>query len=116
MLATRLLDLVPFPRRRPAQAALLLVFALLVGPTRPANIVSSQLTALTALYDATAGAGWSGNYGNRNWLTGDPCNGGNWGGVSCDSSGNVNWLLLNNNGMTGTLPTEMGLFTSLVYL
>ena len=82
-----------------------------VGPT-PCPAVS----ALVALYEGTAGSAWTAKNG---WMgsssgSGDPCTSG-WYGVSCSStaSGEVTQLLLQSNGLSGSLPTQIGLVTTL---
>ena len=83
-----------------------------VGPT-PCPAVS----ALVALYEGTGGSSdgwtsathWMNNDGTQD--SKDPCEN-SWYGVTCDS-GNVTQLSLGGNALTGTLPTEMGLLTSM---
>ena len=70
----------------------------------------AQVQALEALYTAAGGAGWT---TKTNWLSGDPCNyTSTWSGVTC-SGGEVTSLSLNDNGLTGTLPTQVGLLTAI---
>ena len=64
--------------------------------------------ALTALYHATGGPDWK---TNDNWLTDDPV--GEWHGVDVDEQGRVSRLSLSNNGLTGTIPPEVGAVTHL---
>ena len=69
--------------------------------------------ALRRLYEATDGAGWTRNDG---WMTGDPCDGHlQWSGpglpVACEN-GQLTDLYLKENGLRGTLPTELGLLRS----
>ena len=67
--------------------------------------------ALTALYDATGGPDWK---NNDNWLTDVPV--GEWHGVVVDEQGRVSRLFLSNNGLTGSIPPEVGTVTHLRYL
>ena len=64
--------------------------------------------ALVALYNSTNGPRWRNNV---NWLTNNPI--GTWFGVSTDSNGCVLVLYLDNNGLRGQLPPELGNLTSL---
>ncbi len=66
-----------------------------------------ECQALVALYGSTNGNSWR---TKTNWLTSNAvCT---WYGVSC-SLGHVLGLNLTNNGLQGTLPTELGNLTSL---
>ena len=67
--------------------------------------------ALTALYDATGGPDWK---NNDKWLTDDPV--GEWHGVVVDEEGRVSRLSLPNNGLTGSIPPEVGTVTHLKIL
>ena len=67
--------------------------------------------ALTALYPATGGPDWS---NNDNWLTDVPV--GEWHGVDVDDQGRVSRLSLSNNGLTGSIPPEVGAVTHLKIL
>ena len=58
---------------------------------------------LVALYEATGGPSWD---ANDNWLTDAPL--GEWHGVYTDASGRVQALSLNENGLTGEIPSELG--------
>lgn len=71
-------------------------------PQRSANYV-----ALSALYVATNGAGWS---SKENWMTGsEPCEA-SWDNVACDATTNTKIYSVNLNSMNlqGTLPTGKG--------
>lgn len=59
----------------------------------------SERDALTAIYHATGGAGWT---QNTNWLTDEPL--ASWRGVTTDGNGRVIELDLNRNGLNGTIP------------
>ena len=73
--------------------------------------VESDRTALVALYNATNGANWR----NRtNWLSEEPIGG--WYGVVTNDSGRVRELHLGDNGLTGTLPPEVGSLSRLSHV
>lgn len=76
------------------------------GFTLPEN--SEDRNALLAFYEATGGANWT---KHTNWGTEEPIN--YWYGVTCDENGNVTGLNLNNNGLTGEIPAEIGKLTGL---
>ena len=59
--------------------------------------------ALIALYNATGGPNWSGDY---NWLSGVPI--GEWEGVATDGNGRVIGLALLGNQLSGEIPPELG--------
>ena len=63
-------------------------------------------TALVALYAATNGEGW---YNSANWLTDAPL--GDWYGVQT-RGGDVLIVSLGSNGLTGTIPPEIGLLST----
>ena len=65
--------------------------------------VSPDRASLVALYNATGGANWT---NNTNWLTTAPI--GQWHGVTTDSQGRVTNLDLNDNQLSGTIPTQLG--------
>lgn len=75
------------------------------------EIPQSECTALVDFYNATGGPGW---LDNSNWLQSNtPCsqmgssfNPRGWVGVHC-LFGNVTWLMLSANGLTGTLPPSL---------
>ena len=58
--------------------------------------------ALAALYEATGGPGWT---NRRNWLTEAPVR--QWYGVLAAGVGRVSGLLLDDNGLSGSLPPEV---------
>ncbi|MEQ8714566.1 MAG: T9SS type A sorting domain-containing protein [Cyclobacteriaceae bacterium] len=76
-----------------------------------AQVNEQDSLALVALYESTDGDNW---INNDNWLVG-PVE--SWYGVEVDG-GRVVYLFLNNNGLEGALPTELGLisFLQLLYL
>ena len=45
--------------------------------------------------------------------SGDPCSGTPWYGLTCNSDGEVVVLNLGFNSLSGTIPTQLGLLTSL---
>ncbi len=71
-------------------------------------IASRDRAALEALYKATSGLKWT---NNDNWLTDAPL--GAWYGVSTDEDGKVVRLKMSNNGLTETIPPEIGNLTRL---
>jgi len=74
------------------------------------QIPQSECAALVALYDATDGDTWT---DNTNWLaTTTPCS---WYGVTC-TLGHVSWLSLSNNGLSGSIPSQVGDLTELIVL
>ena len=66
-----------------------------------------DIAGLEALYDATAGAGWSDAAG---WLEGLVLD--DWYGIQTDSTGRVIGLDLSRNGLTGHLPSQLGRLTA----
>ena len=66
--------------------------------------------ALVALYEATDGPNW---VDNENWLTDAPL--GEWYGVNTDG-GHVTLLYLPGNGLTGSVPPELGNLVSLAVM
>lgn len=70
--------------------------------------VASDAFVLNRLYDSTGGASWLNHSG---WLgQGSPCA---WHGVCCDRTGAISSVVLFDNNLAGTLPTELGLAMSL---
>ncbi len=64
--------------------------------------------ALMALYNSTDGDNW---YNNNGW--GTTCNPCSWYGITCDANDNVVRVILNDNNLTGEIPTEIGDLTFL---
>lgn len=64
--------------------------------------VKRQRDALVALYEATNGDNW---INNTNWCTDKPIN--QWYGITSTESGEVTALCLQNNNLTGHLPTAL---------
>ena len=67
--------------------------------------------ALVALYEATDGDNWT---NNTNWLSDRPLD--EWYGVTTNNDGRVTRLMLNDNGLSGTLPTSLGDLKNLEWL
>ena len=82
-----------------------------VAPASAQNSVATDTAALTALYNATNGANWT---DNTNWGTAPALS--TWHGVTTDSGGRVTELELDGNGLSGTLPAELGDLTELASL
>ena len=85
---------------------LLLLAVLPLGVADPAsaqNTVATDKAALVALYTATNGVNWT---TNTNWNSDETLS--SWHGVTTNSDGRVTRLVLNNNGLDGTLPTALG--------
>ena len=64
------------------------------------------LTSLSALYSATSGPDWT---NKLNWMDGYPCTN-SWYGVTC-SGAETTKVSLYNEGLSGTLPTQLGLLS-----
>ncbi|MFN8496592.1 MAG: PKD domain-containing protein [Anaerolineae bacterium] len=71
------------------------------------DVSAAECQALVALYTSAGGSGWQ---TRTNWLTATRVCA--WYGVGC-SLGHITSLSLTNNGLKGTLPTELGNLTSL---
>ena len=71
----------------------------------------SDREILQAFYNATGGSGWS-NKGN--WGSDKPLS--QWHGVTANGSGQVTHLSLRNNGLSGSLPSQLGKLDSLQVL
>ena len=85
---------------------LVLLAVLPLGVADPASAqdtVATDKAALVALYNATDGANWT---TNTNWNSTESLS--SWHGVTTNSDGRVTRLVLNNNGLDGTLPTALG--------
>ena len=84
-----------------------LTFTITVRPS------ASDRDALIALYHATGGASWKNSGG---WLGDGSLS--SWYGVITDANGRVTSLALPDNGLTGTLPRELGDLSNLgaIYL
>ena len=87
-----------------------LAFASVFGTTcvkAPPDTLSDR-AVLVALYEATTGENWQ---DNTNWLSDEPLD--RWYGVTTDTDGRVAELVLKNNQLTGTIPSELGGLTNL---
>ena len=73
-----------------------------------AQTIAEQKAILEALYDATDGDNW---WDNTNWKTNKPL--GDWDGVTTDAAGNVTDIILDYNGLKGTIPKELGNLSNL---
>ena len=71
-------------------------------PTLGPTSAETDREALVALYNATDGENWS---NSTNWLSDAPL--GEWEGVSTEQ-GRVRSLDLNDNGLSGEIPAELG--------
>ena len=67
--------------------------------------------ALVTFHEATGGSGWA---KRRNWLTDAPVR--RWHGVRALEGGRVSGLILEDNGLAGTLPPELGTMEGLKQL
>ena len=74
-------------------------------------VVNPDRRALEALYRATGGANW---VNSDYWLTDMPLH--EWHGVETTYDGSVRTLNLDNNGLRGLIPTELGDLSELAYL
>ena len=68
---------------------------------------ATDRAALVALYNATDGANWT---NNTNWLSDEPLS--EWHGVTV-SNGRITGLSLENNQLTGRIPTQLGSLSNL---
>ena len=75
------------------------------------SVSGSAFTALSCLYAATEGKGWS---ANSNWMSADPCTA-EWFGVTCTSPGQISDIFMDSNAMDGSLPSELGDVTTLTF-
>ena len=90
---------------------LLLAVLAVAGDAVAQGSTASDRAALEALYDATGGASWT---NSTSWKTSAPL--GDWYGVTTDASGRVTELRLADNGLTGSIPTELGSLGALQWL
>ena len=77
----------------------------------PTPTPSADRAALVALYNATGGADWT---DNTNWLSAIPLN--EWYGVALDANQRVIGLSLRENGLSGSIPSDLGNLTNLRHL
>lgn len=79
--------------------------------TTVSQIPELECLALVALYNGTNGVNWSNNDG---WLADNtPCD---WFGVRCNSEDRVSQLFLDQNGLDGPIPSELGDLSQLTWL
>ena len=78
--------------------------------TAQITVSDPDRAALVALYEATDGPNW---VNSENWLTDAPLR--DWHGVT-KSGGRVSYLDLDQNGLTGSIPAQLGTLTDLVGL
>ena len=76
--------------------------------TSEPGLASPDRAALVELYNSTGGDNWA---DNTNWLSQRPID--QWYGVEVDSNGRVTALDLNDNGLSGAIPTSLGDLTEL---
>jgi len=88
--------------------SILTVSFLLIAPAASA-VSQTERDALVALYNSTNGASWTNSSG---WLgvPGTECS---WHGIICNSSQAVDAINLPDNGLSGTLPSEIGNLTAM---
>ena len=84
------------------------LLCLAAGARAQQGSVATDTAALQALYDATNGADWT---DATNWGTAQALS--TWHGVTTNGDGRVTRLELQENGLTGTLPTELENLTHL---
>ena len=82
-----------------------------VVDSSPSTVIVSQRAALEALYDSASGPAWN---ASTNWKTAAPLS--SWYGVRTDVGGKVVVLDLPRNGLSGTIPAEVGNLTHLQQL
>ncbi len=80
--------------------------------SRPSYCNESDLSALKSLYEATGGTDWTNSDG---WPAGGPAPAG-WYGVRSDTLGRVVALDLQNNGLSGELPAQLGHLSAMTEL
>ncbi len=99
------------PRRAHPVIILLVVLLCLAPGVQAQDGVATDKAALVALYNATDGANWT---PNTNWTSTEQLSA--WHGVTTNSDGRVTRLVLNDNGLDGTLPAALGDLSALEYL
>lgn len=77
------------------------------------SIPETECLALVALYNNTDGAHWTDADTNQWLIAADPCN---WEGVDCEGGSNVAELRLENNGLSGPIPSALEDLTQLYAL
>ena len=81
------------------------------APPEASGSAETDRVALVAFYNATDGPNWD---DNENWLSDEPL--GEWWGVTTDDNGRVDDLNLQQNGLSGEIPPELGSLTYLRWL
>ncbi len=81
------------------------------GGARITVSADADRVVLSKLYETTGGPNWA---VSTHWLTDAPL--GNWHGVEVDALGRVTRLRLDDNGLTGEIPPELGLLDQLTAL
>ena len=81
------------------------------APTQAQDGVATDKAALVALYTATGGADWT---TKTKWTSEESLSA--WSGVTTNGDGRVTRLVLNNNGLDGTLPSALGDLSALEWL
>ena len=95
------------PKRIQRAQLILLAFVCFIEPCGALSPLPPP-AILLVLYERTGGAAWNVNTG---WDGTTPaCQ---WHGVTCDGGGNVVAVGLKENGLNGTVPSELGLLGSL---
>ena len=79
-----------------------------IGYDNPADV---ERAALIALYKSTNGDKWT---NNTNWCSDKPL--GEWYGVTADFEGNVLMLILTDNQLSGSIPSDIGNLSNLTRL
>ncbi len=72
-----------------------------------------EIQPLLDLYEDTGGDNWTNNTGWEGGYNGNDCDFCNWFGVTCNNSGEITEIALNNNNLNGTLPSTLTDMTSL---
>ena len=75
------------------------------------DALTLERNALIAFFNALDGGNW---INNTNWCSDRPV--GEWFGIETDAEGYVTYILLNDNGLNGELPEEIGVFSHLMEL
>ena len=87
---------------------LLAALPLLASPTQAQP---TDRAVLVEFYNATGGANWT---DNTNWTSDQPLD--SWYGVNTNATGQVTELSLQDNGLSGEIPAELGNLTNLTRL
>ena len=83
------------------------------GCAASGELYRSQDAVLRSLYSATAGAHWQ---TNTNWLNSSAGHD-SWHGITCNgTTGRIAGIGLENNNLTGTIPSELGSLAQLADL